>query len=81
MNKHNLKYLAMAAGTVASAAALLAHLYRRPLPKVNGTLKVVGLHAPVEVIRDKWGVAHIYAQNLDDLFFAQGYVHAQERLW
>ncbi len=30
---------------------------------------------------DRYGVPHIYARNEDDLFFAQGYVHAQERLW
>ena len=36
---------------------------------------------PVEVVRDEWGVPHIYAQNTPDLFFAQGYVMAQDRLW
>lgn len=61
--------------------AALVHLYRRPLPQVSGTLKAKGLRAAVEVIRDRWGVPHIYAQNNDDLFFAQGYVHAQDRLW
>jgi len=40
-----------------------------------------GLQQPVEVIRDQWGIPHIYAQNVDDLFFAQGYVMAQDRLW
>lgn len=35
----------------------------------------------VEVIRDRWGVPHIYARNIDDLFFAQGFVQAQDRLW
>ena len=35
------------------------------------------LKAPVEILRDKWGVPHIYAQNADDLFFAQGFVTAQ----
>jgi penicillin amidase len=35
----------------------------------------------VEVIRDTWGVPHIYAANLEDLFFAQGFVQAQDRLW
>ncbi len=54
---------------------------RRPWSKVSGTIEVAGLSAPVEVIRDKWGVPHIYAQNEHDLFFAQGYVHAQDRLW
>ena len=40
-----------------------------------------GLKAEVEVFRDEWGVPHIYAQNMDDLFFAQGFVVAQDRLW
>src|SRR3989304_4927735 len=61
--------------------AALLYLYRRPLPQVSGLLKVKGLRAPVEGIRDKRGVPDIYAQNNDDLFFAQGYVHAQDRLW
>src|SRR5262249_54083342 len=39
------------------------------------------LRAAVEVIRDQWGVPHIYAQNTDDLFMAQGYVMAEDRLW
>ncbi|MBL8982567.1 MAG: penicillin acylase family protein, partial [Gemmatimonadetes bacterium] len=40
-----------------------------------------GLRAPVEVRRDRWGVPHIYARNQHDLFFAQGYVAAQDRLF
>ena len=54
---------------------------RRPWPQVDGELTVAGLSAPVEVIRDEWGVPQIYAENEHDLFFAQGYVHAQDRLW
>ena len=42
---------------------------------------MVGLHAPVQVLRDRWYVPHIYAQSLEDAVFAQGFVHAQERLW
>ena len=53
----------------------------RPLPRTSGKLSLAGLAAPVQVIRDRWGVPHIYAQNLVDLFMAQGYVHAQDRLW
>src|SRR6516165_9697016 len=56
-------------------------LMRRPLPKIKGELHLHGLHEPVEVITDRYGVPHIYAQNEDDLFFAQGYIHAQDRLW
>lgn len=76
-----LKLAAVLLAAVGAAGAGLAYLYRRPLPRINGTLKITGLHAPVEIIRDTWGVPHIYAQNEDDLFFAQGYVHAQDRLW
>ncbi len=51
------------------------------LARIEGDIQVPGLRAPVEVIRDEWGVPHIYAQNDEDLFFAQGYVMAQDRLW
>jgi penicillin amidase len=51
------------------------------LPRIEGSVDVPGLTAEVEVIRDRWGVPHIYATNLDDLFFAQGFVQAQDRLW
>ncbi len=54
---------------------------RRPWPEENGTLTVPGLFSSVKVIRDQWGVPQIYAQNDHDLIFAQGYVHAQDRLW
>jgi penicillin amidase len=59
----------------------LKTLARQSLARIDGQLTVAGLHKPVEVIRDKWGIPHIYAQNVDDLFFAQGYVMAQDRLW
>ena len=54
---------------------------RRTFPTIDGTVKVAGLHSTVEVYRDRWGVPHIYADNAEDLFFAQGYVTAQDRLW
>ena len=56
-------------------------LIRRNFPAINGTIQVAGLQAPVEIYRDSWGVPHIYASNSHDLFFAQGYVHAQDRFW
>src|SRR5439155_1035274 len=52
-----------------------------PTPQVSGTLAVERLAAPVSVVRDRWGVPHIAAQNQDDLFFAQGFVQAQDRLF
>jgi penicillin G amidase len=45
------------------------------------TLQCPGLSQPVEVIQDRWGIAHIYAQNEHDLFFAQGYHVASDRLF
>ncbi len=42
---------------------------------------ISGLRQPVEILRDRWGVPHIYAQNTDDLFFAQGYITAADRLF
>lgn len=51
------------------------------LAVTSGHLKLDGLQSPVKVLRDHWGVAHIYAQNQHDLFFAQGFVAAQDRLF
>src|ERR1700720_1763624 len=51
------------------------------LSVIRGTLKVTGLEQPVNVLRDRWGVAHIYARSQHDLFFAQGFVAAQDRLF
>jgi penicillin G amidase len=48
---------------------------------MEGEISIPGLHERVEILRDPWGVPHIYAGNLDDLFFAQGFVQAQDRLW
>jgi penicillin G amidase len=66
------------AGLVGGAYYLLMH---RPLPKTRGTLRLADLHEPVEIITDRYGVPHIYAHNEDDLYLAQGYIHAQHRLW
>ncbi len=45
------------------------------------TLRVTGLAEPVEILRDRWGIAHIYAKSEADLFFAQGYNAARDRLF
>jgi penicillin G amidase len=54
---------------------------RAALARVEGHLQVPGLKQPVEVLRDRWGVPHLYATNAADLFFAQGFVAAQDRLF
>ena len=44
-------------------------------------LRTTGLEAPVEIVTDRWGISHIYAENEHDLFFAQGYAAARDRLF
>ncbi len=59
----------------------LTWMSRQRLAQTDGKRSVPGLEAPVEVLRDRWGVPHVYAQSTHDLFFAQGFVHAQDRLF
>ena len=54
---------------------------RTSFPETSGRLMVSGLKGQVEVLRDSYGVPHIYADNPEDLFQAQGYVHAQDRFF
>lgn len=68
-------------GGAQSANRNLAARARNELSQVHGTMKMAGLEKPVTVLRDRWGVAHIYAANEHDLFFAQGYVVSQDRLF
>ncbi len=64
-----------------AAVGVSAVITGRALPRTSGTIRIEGLHAPVSVIRDQAGIAQIYAADPHDLFLAQGYVHAQDRLW
>src|SRR5574341_1423949 len=66
-------------GLILSGVWLL--IQRRSFPQTSGTIKLDGLSAPVDIYRDSYGVPHIYAQTPEDLYFAQGYVHAQDRFW
>ena len=76
---------------IAIAAAVLAGGQNRPvtldtlsrtsLARIDGSVELRGLAAPVTVTRDRWGVPHIAAQSTADLYFAQGFVMAQDRLW
>lgn len=54
---------------------------RGSFPRTRGTLTVKGLNEPVEVLRDRFGVPHIRARNMHDMYFAQGYVTSQDRFW
>jgi penicillin G amidase len=54
---------------------------QRGWPQTTGTIAVAGVRQPVTVIRDRSGIIQITADDTHDLFLAQGYVHAQERMW
>src|SRR5512140_1186897 len=53
----------------------------KSFPQISGTIHLQGLNAPVDIYRDNTGVPHIYASTTHDMFFAEGYVHAQDRFW
>jgi penicillin amidase len=66
---------------ICAGATWFYWIARRALPQVEGKISVGDLSAQVKVIRDIRGVPHIVATNAKDLFFVQGYVTAQDRLW
>src|SRR3954469_4602727 len=69
-------------GLLAAGTAAAWHwLARRPLPKTEGTIEVPGLTGRVTVRRDRGAVPHVEAERIEDLFFAEGFCHGQERLW
>ncbi len=73
--------LLLLAVVAAAALAYAYHVAHAALPQLDGRLAVKGLAAAVTVTRDGHGVPTIQAESFDDLFFAQGYVTAQDRLW
>jgi penicillin amidase len=81
MDRQLLKISLVFGALVGIAGAGYYFVKNRFLPQTRGNLKINGLIDPVEVIRDHWGIPHIYARNETDLMFAQGFVHAQDRLW
>ncbi|MGH8824131.1 MAG: penicillin acylase family protein [Jiangellaceae bacterium] len=86
MSRRRLKVgLFLVAGVVVFAllagTAFVVWSVRRPFPEYAGSVALPGLRANVEVIRDEHGIPQIYADTAEDLFQAQGYVHAQDRFW
>jgi len=62
-------------------ALVLVLLSACKVSKKENEKLLIGLSEPVEILRDQWGVNHIYAKNQTDLFFAQGYAAAKDRLF
>jgi penicillin amidase len=76
-----LSLLGCSPARAAETADGLLQRSRAALAQTEGEIAIPGLKEPVEVLRDRWGVPHIYARSQDDLFFAQGFVVAQDRLF
>jgi penicillin amidase len=68
-------------GTANERVDALLNRARDVLAQIDGPVQVKGLQREVQIKRDRWGIAHIEAQNTHDLFFAQGYSMAQDRLF
>lgn len=73
--------LALVVLLVGGTFAWFYRIAHASLPQLDGSVAVSGLQSTVNVVRDAHGVPHIAASTLDDLFFAQGYITAQDRLW
>jgi penicillin amidase len=67
------------AGTTTAGAWY--QLFRRPLPRTKGVLRLGGVEGRIEISRDRWAVPHIRAETPHDLWFGQGFCHGQDRLW
>ncbi|BBK36912.1 peptidase S45 [Allostella sp. ATCC 35155] len=61
--------------------AMDAEAMRAAVPPMEGRTIVAGIEGPAEIVRDRWGIPHIRAGSVGDAFFAQGFAHAQDRLW
>ena len=66
---------------VVAAIALVYYFASRSLPHYAATSTVAGISAPVEIVRDNANVPHIFGETDEDVYFALGYAHAQDRLW
>jgi penicillin amidase len=78
---HKRTLLALAGGVAATAAGTALNLLRKPLPQTSGLLRMAGVGGRIEVLTDGRGVPHIYAMDEADLFWAQGFTMARERLF
>lgn len=83
-----MRRLKIVIGILLSCAAILIvlfftlrYLVTKSFPEYSGTVAAAGLRETVTIRRDEYGVPHITAANEYDLYFTQGYVHAQDRLW
>src|SRR4026207_322601 len=81
----NTRRIGITIAVIAALALILLTVWlwftHRAFPQTGGTITVKGLAAPVQIYRDEYGGQPISATTQEDLFFAEGYTHAQERFW
>src|SRR5262245_54968623 len=65
---------------VVLAAGIYVYL-RQSLPQTTGDIRLAGVSAQVDIVRDRYGIPHIFAASPEDASFALGFAHAQDRLW
>ncbi|MCP4361611.1 MAG: penicillin acylase family protein [Chloroflexi bacterium] len=79
---HILAYILIGIFVLLIVGVLAATLFvQKPFPETAGTINTSDLEEEVNIYRDELGIPHIYANNSHDMFFAQGYVTAQDRFW
>src|SRR5215472_12742756 len=79
---HHLRAALTGLGLATAAGAGLYRLaLRQPRTAMDGVVSPPGVRTDVEIVRDRAGVPHIYAATSYDVYYALGYVHAQDRLW
>ncbi len=76
-----LRFLLLLAALVGLLAGSGYFFLRQSLPRIEGTIRIDGLKAPIELLRDAYGIPHIRAKSIEDAYFGLGFAHAQDRLW
>ncbi len=75
------RFLLVAVFVTISLGALIYWRFQSSLPQVTGEIELAGLQAETTIVRDKYGIPHIFAPSRHDMYFAIGVAHAQDRLF
>ena len=81
MRRRSVKALASLVVAIAVLSGASYAYLRRSLPVIDGVVSVTGPSAPIDIVRDRDAIPHIFAATKSDALFGLGYVHAQDRLW
>ncbi|VAV90440.1 hypothetical protein MNBD_ALPHA06-2069, partial [hydrothermal vent metagenome] len=79
--KWTLRFLLLLVGLALVIGAYVFWRFNASLPQVDGEMKLAGLQSQTSIVRDQYGIPHIFASSRHDLFFATGVAHAQDRMF